>query len=108
MTILARMGVPGFFLWILLQGSLAWHFFSRWRVARSAGDRFLQGILAWVLCYWVAAMVNASFDVYLEGPQGSIWFWSVMGLGLAASNAGSCSHSATDEVPAINEQIAGM
>jgi hypothetical protein len=35
-----------------------------------------------VLVYWVAVMVNSSFDVYLEGPQGGIWFWSVVGVGL--------------------------
>jgi hypothetical protein len=29
-------------------------------------------------------MVNASFDVYLEGPTGGIWFWVIFGTGLAA------------------------
>jgi hypothetical protein len=29
-------------------------------------------------------VINTSFDPYLEGPQGSIWFWTVFGLGLAA------------------------
>jgi hypothetical protein len=28
--------------------------------------------------------VNASFDVYLEGPQAGIWFWCVFGFGIAA------------------------
>jgi hypothetical protein len=28
-------------------------------------------------------MVNATFDVYLEGPQGGIWFWCVFGFGIA-------------------------
>jgi hypothetical protein len=37
---------------------------------------------AWVLAYWVAMMVDTSFDPYLEGPQGGIWFWAVFGLGL--------------------------
>ena len=86
MTVLARMGVPGFLLWVLLQGALAWRFYSSWRRARDAGNEYLRGILAWVLCYWVAFIVNSSFDVYLEGPQGAIWFWSVMGLGLATSH----------------------
>jgi hypothetical protein len=27
-------------------------------------------------------MVNTSFDPYLEGPQGGIWFWSLFGLGM--------------------------
>jgi hypothetical protein len=29
-------------------------------------------------------VINMAFDVYLEGPQGGIWFWSVLGLGVAA------------------------
>jgi hypothetical protein len=28
--------------------------------------------------------VNGGFDVFLEGPQGGIWFWSIMGFGMAA------------------------
>ena len=39
---------------------------------------------AWILVFWLAMVVNASFDVYLEGPQGGIWFWMIFGLGLAA------------------------
>jgi hypothetical protein len=40
-------------------------------------------LLGWVFVYWLAALVNGSFDVYLGGPQGGIWFWSMIGLGLA-------------------------
>ncbi len=38
--------------------------------------------ILWVTGYWVAFNVNAAFDVYLEGPQGGIWFWSMFGVGL--------------------------
>jgi hypothetical protein len=27
--------------------------------------------------------VNMNFDVYLEGPMGGIWFWTVWGYGVA-------------------------
>lgn len=36
-----------------------------------------------MLAYWFAFMVNASFDVFLEGPQGGIWFWCLFGFGIA-------------------------
>jgi hypothetical protein len=36
------------------------------------------------LSYWLAFMINVSFDVVLEGPHGGIWFWTVYGVGLAA------------------------
>jgi hypothetical protein len=35
-----------------------------------------------LMVWWLAAMANTSFDPYLEGPQGGIWFWCVFGLGL--------------------------
>ncbi len=30
-------------------------------------------------------MVNATFDVYLEGPMGALWYWTVFGIGIAAA-----------------------
>lgn len=85
MTVLSRMGIVGFLIWVLLQGSLVFYLYKRWRRAGDAGDRFLQGVLAWVLCYWIAFMMDASFSVSLEGPHQGIWFWSILGLGLAAA-----------------------
>ena len=38
--------------------------------------------------YWVTMMVDTSFDPYLEGPQGGIWFWSILGLGLVVMRLG--------------------
>ena len=29
--------------------------------------------------------MNASFDVYLQGPMGGIWYWSIIGLGIAVA-----------------------
>ena len=51
--------------------------------SRREGDDDWARVNLWVLCYWIAFVVNGSFDVFLEGPQGGIWFWSVVGLGIA-------------------------
>ncbi|MEM9998916.1 MAG: O-antigen ligase family protein, partial [Bacteroidota bacterium] len=83
MTILARMGVPGALLWILL--SLAW-FFSMlllWWQARTQGRERWMAVAAFLITYFIATNINASFDVYFEGPMGGVWYWSVFGLGLA-------------------------
>ena len=56
---------------------------ASWRAYR-AGNTFWAQVDIWLLIYWLAMIVNASFDVYLEGPQGGIWFWSIFGLGIAA------------------------
>jgi len=86
-TILARMGVPGLALWIPLQAGFGLSLLLAFLRARRAGAVFWAQMDAWILVYWLAMMVNMSFDVYLEGPQGGIWFWSIFGLGLAALGA---------------------
>lgn len=84
LTILARSGVPGLALWLLLQGGFALALLRACIRARRAGeDRWLR-LFAWILAYWTGFMVNATFDVFLEGPQGGIWFWSIFGAGVAA------------------------
>ena len=52
--------------------------------SRLGGDVRWQGVFFFLLAYWVAFLINASFDVYLEGPMGGMWFWTVWGVGLAA------------------------
>jgi O-antigen ligase len=84
MTVLARMGVPGFALWIALQLSFAAMLWTAFLRAQRRGLHFWARIDIWLLAYWTAMIVNTSFDPYLEGPQGSIWFWTIFGLGLAA------------------------
>lgn len=87
MTILARMGVPGLLLWIALQATFGASLFAAFRRATARGLEVWAAVDAWILVYWVAALVDMSFDVYLEGPQGGIWFWSLMGLGLGVLEA---------------------
>lgn len=84
MTILARMGVPGLFLWVLLQSVFGVHMLRAYLRARSIGDEWWARINLWILAFWIAFLVNMSFGVYLEGPYGGIWFWTVIGLGMAA------------------------
>ncbi len=83
LNVLARAGVPGLVIWVLLLASFAASMTAGYLRARRAGLDRLAAAHLWVLSYWVAFVVNASFDVYLEGPQGGIWFWSLMGAGLA-------------------------
>jgi O-antigen ligase len=84
MTVLARMGVPGLSVWLVLQLTFAGSMLTALLRARRRGNVFWARIDAWLLAYWTAMVINTSFDPYLEGPQGSIWFWTVFGLGLAA------------------------
>lgn len=83
-TILARGGVPGLFLWILLHAAFAIGLLRAYRRARAAGHEGWACIDIWILAYWTAININTAFDVYLEGPHGGIWLWSVFGFGIAA------------------------
>jgi len=87
LTVLARMGVPGLVMWLLLMFGFGIQLVRAFLASRRAGAVFWCRIDAWLFAYWVAMLVNTSFDPYLEGPQGGIWFWAVMGLGFAAIRA---------------------
>ena len=85
LTFLARGGVPAFVLWLLVQVLWAAYVASAWWRARVAGQEGWMSVFAFVTVYWLAAHVNASFDVYLEGPMGAVVFWTVFGAGMAAT-----------------------
>ena len=99
LTVLARMGVPGALLWASLQ--LAWlgEMLAAYRRSRS-GSRWPRLFLLLTAC-WVAHLVNASFDVYLEGPMGGIWFWTIFGVGLAAARIQRRQPAALEPVRAV-------
>ena len=70
-------------LWVFLQLWFGWSLVGAYVRARSAGAQRWAEVDLWILCYWLAFLVNASFDVSLEGPMAGIWFWCVFGFGIA-------------------------
>lgn len=80
---LSRGGVPSLVLWIVLQGVIVWWLLLWYFRSRRAGVDMLANLNLWVMAYMFAFLVNSSFDVYLEGPQGGIWYWCVVGLAIA-------------------------
>jgi hypothetical protein len=81
MTILARSGVPGLILWLLFLASFGTTLLTR-AVSTEDTNPWGARYALWLLAYWLAFLFNASFDVFLEGPMGAIWFWSLIGIGL--------------------------
>jgi hypothetical protein len=84
LTILARSGVPGAVLWLVLQLGFAVALVRAYRRASYTALDWWARIDLWILACWVTFVVNAAFEVSLEGPQGGIWFWSLFGFGIAA------------------------
>ena len=97
MTILARGGVPGLTLWVLTLTSWLGMLLANILVARRRGDVEWTNLFIFIACYGVAILINASFDVALEGPILGLWFWCLFGIGVGsvmiyrARPHGSCS-----------------
>lgn len=82
MTILARSGVPGLLLWILFLLGFGWMLIKRLLTRKQRVGPWDARYALWILAYWLAFLSNASFDVFLEGPMGGVWFWSLIGMSL--------------------------
>ena len=53
---------------------------SAWQL----GDRAWASFFLLTFCYACGFLIDASFDVTLEGPMAGIWFWCVFGAGTGA------------------------
>jgi hypothetical protein len=84
-TMLARAGVPGLALWLLLIVSWFGMMMRSMFEARRRGEEDWANAFLYLAGYLLSIFINASFDVALEGPMLGIWFWSLFGLGVAAS-----------------------
>lgn len=73
MTVLARMGVIVFFIW------LYWIVLNIKKIRDP--DLSPENLIYYTAI--IAFLINASFDVYLEGPMGAMPFWIMVGLAYA-------------------------
>jgi O-Antigen ligase len=84
MTLLARAGVPGVVMWALVLVSWFGMLIRAMLTARARGHERWVELFLFVACYAIAIMINATFDVVLEGPMQGIWFWCLFGLGVGS------------------------
>lgn len=84
MTLLARGGVPSLALWILFLVSWLGTMFGAFLDARRRHERDWASLFLFIGCYAMACVINATFDVALEGPMQGIWFWCLIGIGIGA------------------------
>jgi len=76
LNIMSRFGVLIFMIWTYFLIQLLRPLFKK----QLQGKRLLIG------CILLAFLLNASFDVFLEGPMGAFPFWTWMGLYLLAED----------------------
>jgi capsular polysaccharide biosynthesis protein len=82
-TLLARTGLLGFGLWVML-----WVLWFRdvgriARLARQGPSNSAGGVAVWLLAGVVGLLFMSFDDPTLETPQGAIWLWSIVGLAVA-------------------------
>jgi capsular polysaccharide biosynthesis protein len=82
-TLLVRIGLLAFGLWVLL-----WVLWFRdvgrvARLARQGPSNSAGGVAVWLLAGVVALLFMSFNDPTLETPQGAIWLWSMVGLAVA-------------------------
>jgi hypothetical protein len=87
LTILARAGAPTIVLWALLW--VTWFaLLASWVRRRPGGVRDPEtAVGVWLLAAPLAFLINSFFDPMLEGPQGGIWLFTLVGLGAALLRA---------------------
>lgn len=103
LTILARSGVPGLFLWFAFILTTYAILLREYVSAMMRKQVTLAKVDLWIMAYFTAFLVNMSFDVYLEGPQGGIWFWSLVGFAIAVTRAQRVNRTVAREVRAAPE-----
>lgn len=79
LNILARFGVPFFLLWL----------YWLWLMIRKVREKGVSQEVLSYLCIFIAFLVNASFDVALEGPMAAFPCWVFVGLWFADEGFGS-------------------
>jgi uncharacterized membrane protein len=86
---MARYGIPLFILW------LYWIFL----IIKPLFKRKLSLKEHAITCILISFIVNASFDVFLEGPMGAFPFWTWVGL-LFMSAGGADTNNIADTTQA--------
>ncbi len=84
MNVLARMGVPGIAIWLLMHATWLYCVGDAYLRSRRRNHRIWCGLFLFLFAYYLAFMINGSFDVFIEGPMGGVWFWTIYGTGVAA------------------------
>jgi O-antigen ligase len=85
LSMLARLGLPGFGLWLaflLILGRTVWR-----GAGRHAGrdGRRQPWLLWWSVGGLAGLLFNAIFDPNLEGPQVAFWTWTLVGIASQAA-----------------------
>ncbi len=89
LSVMARMGLIGASLWVVLWG--VWYR-TLWKGAkrlRFLGEDRKSGFVTWCMMSATAILINGVFDPSLEGPQVAVWLWTIFGAGAVIAVEGN-------------------
>lgn len=86
LDVLARLGLVGLGLWILLWGAWFWRMLVAHGHLSGVEQHGRRRFVDFCVVTAVAILINAFFDPSLEGPQVAVLLWTVFGTGAVLSN----------------------
>ena len=84
--VIARLGLVGLGLWLLMWGAWFWRLVASRAWLGAAGLLRRRRAVEVCIAATVALLVNAFFDPALEGAQVAVLLWTLFGLGAVLSN----------------------
>ena len=84
--VVARLGLVGLGLWVLMWGAWFWRLVASRRWLSEGGQHRRRRAVEVCVASVVAILVNAFFDPALEGAQVAVLLWMLFGLGAVLSN----------------------
>jgi hypothetical protein len=71
-------------LWAIAQATWGLCVFQAYVMSWRGKRKPWPGLFLFLLAFWAAFLINGTFDVFIEGPMGGIWFWTLWGVGVGA------------------------
>lgn len=81
LSVIARMGIVGFGLWVAMFVTWYAQLFRARRQYLEIGEEQRASLSLWLVLAMTAILVNAFFDPTIEGPQVGVWAWTLFGMG---------------------------
>lgn len=81
LSVIARMGIVGFGLWVAMFFSWFMQLFRARRQYLEIGEGKRASLSLWLMLAMTTILVNAFFDPTIEGPQVGVWTWTLFGMG---------------------------
>ena len=81
----SKSDLPGAVAWVIMHATWLYCIWRAYlRAKRRRHEEAWAGVFLFLFSYYAAFIINGSFDVFIEGPMGGIWFWSIFGAGVGA------------------------